>query len=81
MNSAEENEIELLGVVEEERELGNDYYDGSGFFNYDDYIDWSNSAIMAHSCYTSYVFLFWFHEMLSTNYLSAYLSLTCLGKQ
>ena len=56
MDYVEENEIELLGVVEEERNLGNDYYDGSGFFNYDDYIDWSNSAIMAHSCYNSYVY-------------------------
>ena len=49
--------IEFVDEVEMERRLGNnnDYYDGSGFFNYDDYIDWSNRAIKAHSCYNSYV--------------------------
>lgn len=46
--------IEIDGM-EEERNLGNDYYDGTGFFNYDDYYDWSNSAIKPQSCYNSYV--------------------------
>ena len=51
--------IEKIGIinnkeVEEERNLAEqNYYDGSGFFNYDDYYDWSHSAIKPESCYNT----------------------------
>ncbi len=30
-----------------------EYYDGTGFFSYNDIYDWSNAAISVQSCYES----------------------------
>jgi len=51
-------EIKLLdGEVDDEgRSLGGgaeNYYDGTGFFNYNDMYDWTDAALYAHSCYES----------------------------
>ncbi len=50
-------ESETDGVISiEERSLGGgaqNYYDGTGFFNYNDIYDWSDAAIYAQSCYES----------------------------